>query len=98
MEGEFRPTKFATMRRNRQRAKQKRTVHERLKQSELEMSALREKIDELMDQLDKLQEDKINLERRNKSLMLENEKQKEISGKLAIECQELLRELKECQE
>ena len=93
MEGEFRPTKFATMRRNRQRAKQKRTVNERLRQSEFEMSALREKLDELMDQND-------NLERRNKSLILENDKQKEIASKLADEVVNLLHELKlkECQE
>ena len=93
MEGEFRPTKFATMRRNRQRAKQKSTVNERLRQSELEMSALREKLDELMDQND-------NLKRRNKSLILENDKQKEIASKLADEVVNLLNELKlkECQE
>ena len=91
MEDEFMPTKFATMTCNGQRAKQKRAFKERLHQNELEMSALREKIDELMGQLR-------NLERRNKSLMLENAEQKEISGKLATECQELLRELKEYQE
>ena len=93
MEGEFRPTKFATMRRNRQRAKQKRAVNERLRQSEFEMSSLREKLDELMDQND-------NLERRNKSLILENDKQKEIASKLADEVVNLLNELKlkECQE
>ena len=57
------------------------------------MSALREKLDELMDQND-------NLKRRNKSLILENDKQKEIASKLADEVVNLLNELKlkECQE